>query len=216
VFDEAWDTRLISTLDTVSNLRLDFKTILSTRPFGFTLSENGDAIKNLFTRKTLALRPRTGACFRDNHPIIDFDAIPTQSDLPALGYQVSAAFLFTYGAFVEAVPYDPRLYFHGEEQNLAIRAFTRGWNIWHISAPPVYHKYRVGGSDSQSVHWAANHDQGRAVTWQQLELASQRRMQALLFDGTVEGAYGLGTTRSLEDFYSISGINYQNRTIRPV
>jgi hypothetical protein len=52
---------------------------------------------------------------------------------PIRGRFVSAHFPFAPGDFVTEVPYDPELYFHGEEITLAIRAFTRGWSLFHPS-----------------------------------------------------------------------------------
>jgi hypothetical protein len=42
---------------------------------------------------------------------------------------VSGHFLFTIGQFVTEVPYDPNLYFHGEESSLALRAYTFGYDL---------------------------------------------------------------------------------------
>jgi hypothetical protein len=46
---------------------------------------------------------------------------------------ISAHFLFAPGSFVRDVPYDPELYFIGEEITLAVRAFTHGYDLF----PPV-------------------------------------------------------------------------------
>ncbi len=54
---------------------------------------------------------------------------------------VSAHFLFTLGAFVNDVPYDPELYFHGEEIMLAIRAFTHGYDLFHPPEHILWHEY---------------------------------------------------------------------------
>ena len=42
-----------------------------------------------------------------------------------------AHFIFAVSSFVEEVPYDPQLYFFGEEITLAIRAFTSGYDLYH-------------------------------------------------------------------------------------
>src|SRR5690606_31241175 len=44
---------------------------------------------------------------------------------------LSAHFLFTYGQWIKEVPYDPELYFEGEEDTLAVRSFTHGWDLFH-------------------------------------------------------------------------------------
>ena len=49
--------------------------------------------------------------------------------IPARFY--SAHFAFTWGCFCEEVPHDPNYYFHGEEINIAVRAFTHGYDLFH-------------------------------------------------------------------------------------
>ena len=39
------------------------------------------------------------------------------------------------------VPYDPELYFHGEEITLAIRAFTHGYTLFHPPEHVLWHEY---------------------------------------------------------------------------
>ena len=57
------------------------------------------------------------------------------------GYLIAAGCLFTRGSFVKDVPYDQSLYFYGEELSIALRAFTRGYGIYHIPSTPIYHLY---------------------------------------------------------------------------
>ena len=49
---------------------------------------------------------------------------------------LSAHFIFTDGS-VEEVPYDPDLYFHGEEPSLAARSYTHGTCLHHTSIPTM-------------------------------------------------------------------------------
>ena len=58
---------------------------------------------------------------------------------PTAGVFVSAHFLFARGDFVTRVPYDPALYYAGEEIALATRAFTHGCEIFHPARAPGWH-----------------------------------------------------------------------------
>ena len=51
------------------------------------------------------------------------------TDEPVKSCHIAAGFFFTSGRFVEEVPYDPQLYFHGEEQSLALRVCCLGLQI---------------------------------------------------------------------------------------
>jgi glycosyltransferase involved in cell wall biosynthesis len=44
---------------------------------------------------------------------------------------LSAHFIFTIGKWCQEVPYDPELYFHGEEISLAARSYTWGYDLFH-------------------------------------------------------------------------------------
>jgi len=70
---------------------------------------------------------------------------------PFLARHISAALLFTTGEWVKEVPYDPNLYFHGEEGSLAVRSFTNGYDIYNPNKFVVWHsKYRF---PDRKRHW---------------------------------------------------------------
>src|SRR5262249_32298659 len=104
-------------------------------------------------------------------------------------------------------PYDPALYFHGEEQSLALRLYTQGWSIYHPPGMPIYHLYEDGQRSRRPMHW--EDDRAR---FPRLEAASRRRLLDLI-SGKALGAYGLGSARSLDDFAAFSGIDYKRRVL---
>ena len=66
--------------------------------------------------------------------------------------------LFAPGAFVKEVPYDPEFYFYGEEISLMLRAFTRGFGIFHIPAVPIFHLYTDTSDLKGKLHWDEEED----------------------------------------------------------
>ena len=75
-------------------------------------------------------------------------------DEPILSYTISAHQLFTFGTWVHDVPYDPNLYFDGEEDSLAIRSFTHGW-VTSMYEPPKM---------AQLEHWIKSSRQRAGAT----------------------------------------------------
>ena len=65
------------------------------------------------------------------------------------------------------------------------------------------------------MHWSPEHDDQRAVRWNEFEGAARRRLASMLYDGSDLGVYGLGTARSLDDYAAFSGIDYRHRVIEP-
>jgi hypothetical protein len=135
------------------------------------------------------------------------------TDQPVMGCHISAGFLFAAGHFVEEVPYDPYLYFHGEEQSLAVRAFTRGWDIYHPLVVPLYHLYKTEGTPYSTHHWYGETDAKRAFQSAYLTERAKQRLNRLLMGDGLPGAYGLGTARSMDQYRELSGIDYRTQTV---
>ena len=194
-FDPNWDERLIA-----QSLRL-----LPGRK-GFAVSA--------YPHPILFHVVKPGASFEPDHPVLGFEAHPLDSDQAQPGYHLGAGCLFAPGKFVQAFPYDPWFYFHGEEQALAVRLFTHGWDVFHMPGLPVYHLYNNAdsGAPPRPLHWDESHDAQRAQTWWALEQRSRNRLKALVA-GESLGVYSLGKERTLADFAAFSGIDYRTRTI---
>ena len=128
------------------------------------------------------------------------------------GYLIAAGCLFTTGEFVKQVPYDQSLYFYGEELSIALRAFTKGFGIYHIPEVPIYHLYTDTSDLKRKLHWDENEDSSRSVKWHERESISINRLIDLI-DDKVKGTFGLGDIRTLKDFEYISGINLKEKKI---
>ena len=132
------------------------------------------------------------------------------------GFHVAGGFLFSSGDLVYEVPCDPYLYFHGEEQSIAVRAFTRAWTIFHPHHDliPICHLYKQPNHQLASVHWNAEHEKHRRIKWVKLKERSDRTLCDLLYQRRKNMAYGLGDQRSLVEFITMSGLDYPNLSIR--
>ena len=75
------------------------------------------------------------------------------------GYLVAMGFLFSTKEFVKQIPYDPDFYFYGEEISLMLRAFTRGFGIFHIPAVPIFHLYADISKIKRKLHWDDEEDE---------------------------------------------------------
>ena len=125
----------------------------------------------------------------------------------------SGHFMFTLGKFIEEVPYDPELYFHGEEITMAVRAFTNGWDLYTPHKVILFHEYTREG---RIKHWD-EHDK-----WHELDHFSYDRMRKILgIDGKVcspclkkrIGIYHLGDKKSKEEYEQYSGIHFLTRGV---
>jgi len=131
-----------------------------------------------------------------------------KKDKPEKARFISGHFIFCEGLFVKEVPYDPELYFHGEESSLAVRAYTHGWDLYHLHKPWVWHHYT---RDGRKRHWDDSNK------WASLNKKSFIRYKKLLgMDNQRKinyKKYGLGKTRSLKDYEYYAGIRFKDRKI---
>ncbi len=126
---------------------------------------------------------------------------------------LAAGFLFGPSAWIGEVPYDPCLYFHGEETTLAARLWTNGWDLFGPTEAILWHQYVRA---VRSLHWEDNRQ------WDRLDLVSLARMRKLLGMGAEAHdppvdltGYGLGSVRTLEQYQQMSGVDFRSRTIAP-
>lgn len=133
--------------------------------------------------------------------------------LPRPTALMSGNFLFGRAGWIADVPYDPHLYFSGEEPTLAARLWTHGWDMFGPTEPVVWHRY---GREGRRLHWD---DHAR---WYVPNALSVARANHLLGgtdaepDALVEiERYGMGTVRTLAAYQEWSGINFAARTLAP-
>ena len=212
-FEPGWDERLIAQAEALAPGRRGV--VLSAYPNAFVF-EDGRPVARPAPGKLLAHVVKPGSAFAPDHLVLGFEAWPVERDEPVPGFHLGAGCLFAPGRFALEFPYDPALYFHGEEQALAARLYTHGWDIFHVPDLPIRHLYNDGhaGVPPRPLHWDAEQEAGRALPWWQLEQRSRARLGALLA-GEPLGVYGLGRERTLAEYASWCGIDYAGRTLGP-
>lgn len=123
---------------------------------------------------------------------------------PATAKYFSAGFCFTLGQFCTEVPYDPNLFFRGEEITMTIRAYTNGYDFFHPHRIITWHEYTRATSPK-------NHN---------TELMKQAHHRTNVFLGMEQdnidfGIYVNGNVRSLQNYEKFSGISFKNSTYAP-
>jgi hypothetical protein len=212
-FDPGWDEYMVAQAQALQPGRKGV--VISSYPNSFVFEAN-QVVRKPSTAKILAHVVKPGSVFDAEHPVLGFEAHPVERDGSFPAYHVGAGCLFAPGNFAEQFPYDPWFYFHGEEQAIAARVFTHGWDMFHISALPVFHLYNQpqSGAPPRPMHWDAEHDSQRSQNWWALEQRSRRRLSDLVA-GAPLGVFGLGHERTMADYAAFSGIDYSARTLGP-
>jgi len=213
IFELAWDSRLKSQLHSLGSVSA--KPLITNYPWGFTMNGRTPVVDPRRSPEvTLVLKPSPDSRLSHDNVTLRFVADNLTVDEPVPACHIGAGFIFTHGQFINQVPYDPELYFHGEEQSLALRAFTRGWDMFHLREIPLYHLYKTSEEPSPSHHWHGHWDALRDVTSAQAIRHAEQRLLDLIDQRCELGIYGLGHQRSLFDYAQTFGIDYSAREIR--
>jgi hypothetical protein len=127
---------------------------------------------------------------------------------------LSGHFIFTNSIFVKECPYDPLLYFRGEELSLSARAYTSGYDFFHPVTPIVWHEYlRVDQTKHWNDHTKTN---GFLITSDERSNKAKQRVRQLLgmeVNNIKFNKYGLGNKRSLHEYELYAGLNFSQRLI---
>jgi hypothetical protein len=126
-----------------------------------------------------------------------------------MGRFYSAHFAFSLGIFAKEVPHDPNYYFHGEEINVAVRAFTHGYDIFYPHKVICWHEYTRKGRSKQ---W------DDVKEWVDRNSKSHLRNRKLFgMDNEINdidwGKYNFGSARTLKDYEKYAGMKFSERAI---
>ena len=115
----------------------------------------------------------------------------------------SAGFCFTIGEFIKDVPYDPELFFRGEEITMTIRAYTHGYNFFHPHKIILWHEYTRKGAHRNHISSAMKNSHHRTNVFLGLSGLDPNSIDF--------GIYGLGTKRTFADYEEFSGIYFASK-----
>jgi hypothetical protein len=121
-----------------------------------------------------------------SHPIPFWTSLrqPVEADF------ISLHFLFTVGEFNRTMPFDPEIYFFGDEVLTSLRAFTSGYDLFHPHRIVGWHCYK---RTTRVAHWNDH------TSWHERHRFSLAKLREL-FQGSHKGGYGLGSHRTLQDY----------------
>ena len=196
-FVEGWDAILIEML---LSLERDHPKVMVTSYLPPYLPEQWPAEQAKASKgpcKIVATR------FSEDWSTVQFAPRYFSADAPLRTAFFSAHFFFCRGTFHREIAYDPQIYFTGEEDTLAQRLFTRGWQLFAPHRTLAYHHYTRA---QRAKHWEDNGE------WWRLNAVALDRVDAVL-EGE-QSRVGCGA-RPVEEYWQFAGVNYALQTIQP-
>lgn len=202
-FVPGWDRRMLAQIAACGVTRA----LLTNRPPHYDLPDGRHP--DVFSAMTADRFDDRGVLFFGAR-VMDAPATPRRTAFCGGG------FIFGPAERAVEVPFDPHIYFVGEEPNLAVRLWTHGWELFCPNDMLIYHHYGAGGPGRR-------HSWGEVRRSQRLHERTMQRMDHLLGIRRTRhmsaltdlGRYGLGTARSLAQYESFAGVRFRTRHIEP-
>ena len=128
-------------------------------------------------------------------------------------FGIAGGSLFGHRSVFDTVPYDPNLYFFGEEPSYALRLYTHGIDVYAPTESYMYHYYNI--MDRTNVRDRTLHWEDHVAKVNHHNRISYDRLRYLFQLGPVTNTanlvdiekYGLGTYRTLQQWESRLDIN---------
>jgi len=211
VFYAGWDGILLSYYNWIKESGIN-KFVITGYPRSFKPNKFRNSFDlNVQFKSTLGITFREGRLFEDNYFSMQ-KSYPAKTYRPVKGLLVAAGFMFSESDLIKEIPYDPNLYFHGEELSLALRLFTNGWDIVHIPRVPLFHLYTDVNNLPRKLHWNKDDEKNRAVKWNELDRSSKQRLGQLIL-GQIDDKYGLGNKRTVKEFSNLCGLDLKQKKV---
>lgn len=205
IFEKDWDLLCVSEFKKAQEISKNDKIILSYFPPPFFIESNGTIS---FPTKDLERVPYPTKQKPFNNKRNEWTAkriefLDKSFKNPEESSTVLGGFIFSTGEITEQIPYDPEISFFGEEVCFAMRAWTRGWDIYSPSKKIAYHFYGRGGYKKV---WKDS--RLRVLSWKDIEEISKDKQMRVLC-GIEQGVFGAGNIRSLEEYEKFCGQNFK-------
>lgn len=214
---KSWDTILINQLNMCTNPE---KSILTQYPLEFnnvSKQFRNDPIKekwNMGKQRNGLYIQKIG---KEGFTRIQSDYTQDIVRQPYKSIGWAAGFSFSKGTIVKDVPIDPYLYlFFGEQMDMAIRAYTHGYDLYSPTQTIAYHIY---SRDHRKTFWELIHQKpleilSRFRIYVKLGMIRKRNIpkeyRSILID---LDKYNLGHERTLEEYEKEAKINLREEEL---
>lgn len=200
IFESDWDIDLLRRFNEIELEEGSSKTIISTYVPWWSKSENG-VINHYRDRSesipsSLKLQIDESSKNRHHPTVING---PSPKGRWIEHYVISGHFLFTRMSFLTDVIPDPLIVYEGEENVVALRAWTNGYRIFSIDKAICWHRNKYDGA-MPARDW-------RTVFQNPFREEAKKRVEKILC-GEILGEYGAPSLEKLKEYEEKVGINH--------
>lgn len=188
-FIKNWDQEIINMLHKCPSK----KPIISTYPNSYYLND----YNKKYLKDTTPYRITINK-FDNNDSTLNVAATILNNKLTK-SLWIAGGYIFTYGYWNKEVHYNQRIYFSGEEDNLTIKSYTHGWDIFCPDKSIIFHLYNINDNSNNKriLHWE---DHENYIT--------NCHLIKNLYNGI-----NIGDKRTIQQFEKDFGINFKSKKI---
>lgn len=197
---EHWDT-LIREQMAMARQMSPNKLLFGIYPVAYEIKDGVRTFKDPYAIKTIIKNNKPGELPAGHGAGVNKSPYPTPCPY------INAGLMFGDGSFCVECPYDPEIYFSGEELLNTLKAFTHGYDLFNPVVHLGWHLYKVTGdpnAENWTVHWNKTDDEQRTVRWWDLNNRSRDKLGKILRG---ELPNELGKVRTIKDFERYTGYN---------
>jgi [Skp1-protein]-hydroxyproline N-acetylglucosaminyltransferase len=206
-FVKGWDSICINMIESIKKNKISTKPVLSYYPKEYKNYER-------YTEDQKYNVPRMCKSFFNERGMISFLAsreIHTGNTVYKTPHLAGGMF-FCESYFLNELPFDPDLpyLFVGEEILHSIRFFTNGWDIFTPSENILFHEYTRSGKPKI---WTDNPYYSDMTAFNKVKyyLGLDKNIPTDKYINLDK--YGLGTKRTIKEFYDFAGIDIENKRV---
>jgi hypothetical protein len=205
LFAKNWDKLCIDQHKKAQELSKNKKVILSYFPLPFHIESNNKIsfITKDKDKPAYPTKQEPSLNKRSEWTAKRLEFFDRERRMPEQSSTILAGFVFTTGDIVKEVPYDPEISFFGEEICFAMRAWTRGWDIYSPCVNILYHFYHRG---NYKKIWKDRNV--RKISWKELEDISKDKQKRVLC-GIEKGIFGAGDYRHIKNYEKFIGVDFK-------
>jgi len=211
-FVESWDTKALQEYSKASIKSK--KALLTVAAPEYVVSDTGSAIIDApWLSKENRRRPQLQADYVPGYSWAELTNIPEDSDEPLEEVYLQFSWVFAPRLYVQEVPLDPDMNYHGEEIYTTVQTWCRGWRMFTTKTILYYHdtyKEYPGEAQSRMTTHRPWSDSNRGAFWEQSD-SSMVKLN-LLLSGRLAGIYGNISAKDVLNYCKFSGLNPKHCT----
>ena len=206
LFEKKWDSKILLQMENLLNIT--DKPIISTYVPWWARLEDGTILQYSPESNFICSPMKYMGFLYEGHPAFTLDDKTYENGKDYIEhYGIAGHFIFTVGSFQQDVMPDPLDMFEGEEETIAVRAWTRGYRIFCIKNPIAFHKNKGIGilNPKDRRHYFGPQDEHDFYV--RKNKIFRKRTRDIL-TGKIVGYWGAESLEKLREYEMKAGIDF--------